>query len=213
MSENAAATTTKASLPLNITKVDLEDRKKKNDAWIRAFKKTHGVKKQTTLPSQTMQHNEWSIRSGWSQSDATTWRGLCEKAKYAMDDTEGLGVVCLIGETIAMAHHCDTHPIALIHFARTSHGRPVWDLDTIDYLSAHMLDDDNAPQPVDDDQSSDDGFNLPDEIPPTQPMSMPQSPPAFPTQEEARKKRRRPLFGRKSKTDDDDLDIDDIPRD
>lgn len=208
MSENAAATTSaavqKTSLPLNITKVHLEDRKKKNDAWIRAFKKTHGVKKQTTLPSQTMQHNEWAIRSGWSQSDATTWRALCEKAKYAIDDTEGLGVVCLIGETIAMANHCDAHPIALINFARTSHGRPVWDLDTLDYLQAHLLDDDEVgaktPSPpkqtllcdecVDiDDDDDEDGFDLPDEIQPTQPMS----PPAFPSIDEARQKRRRRL--------------------
>lgn len=203
MSENAAATTSavaqKASLPLNITKVDLEDRKKKNDAWIRAFKKTHGVKKQTTLPSQTMQHNEWAIRSGWSQSDATTWRALCEKAKYAIDDTEGLGVVCLIGETIAMANHCDAHPIALINFARTSHGRPVWDLDTLDYLQAHLLDEDEvSAQTTEPAQTStllcdecidedDDGFDLPDEIQPTQPMT----PPAFPSIDEARQKRRR----------------------
>lgn len=208
MSENAAATTSaavqKASLPLNITKVDLEDRKKKNDAWIRAFKKTHGVKKQTTLPSQTMQHNEWAIRSGWSQSDATTWRALCEKAKYAIDDTEGLGLVCLIGETIAMANHCDAHPIALINFARTSHGRPVWDLDTLDYLQAHLLDDQDVDaeattEPaqtssilcddcIDDDDN--DGFDLPDEIHPTQPMS----PPAFPSIKEAQHKRRRRLI-------------------
>lgn len=200
MSENAAATTSaatkKTSLPLNVTKVDLEDRKKKNDAWIRAFKKTHGVKKQTTLPSQTMQHNEWAIRAGWSQSDATTWRALCEKAKYAIDDTEGLGVVCLIGETIAMANHCDAHPIALIHFARTSHGRPVWDLDTLDYLQAHLLDDEDVVQttspPHDEcvDIDDDDGFDLPDEIQPTQPMS----PPAFPSIEEARQKRRRRII-------------------
>lgn len=200
MSENAAATTSavaqKTSLPLNITKVDLEDRKKKNDAWIRAFKKTHGVKKQTTLPSQTMQHNEWAIRSGWSQSDATTWRALCEKAKYAIDDTEGLGVVCLIGETIAMANHCDAHPIALINFARTSHGRPVWDLDTLDYLQAHLLEEEDVGISTDADNrfdnmdNDDDGFDLPDEIQATQPMS----PPAFPSVHEARQKRRRRLI-------------------
>lgn len=122
-------------------KVDLEDRKKKNDAWISAFKKTHGVKKQSVLPSATMQHNEWAIKSNWSMSDATTWRSLCEKAKYAIDDQEGVGILCLVSETIAMANHCDSHPIGLIHFARTAHGQAVWDLDALDYMQAHMLDD------------------------------------------------------------------------
>lgn len=123
-------------------KVDLEDRKKKNDAWISAFKKTHGIKKQSVLPSATMQHNEWAIKSNWSMSDATTWRSLCEKAKYAIDDQEGVGILCLVSETIAMANHCDSHPIGLIHFARTAHGQAVWDLDALDYMQAHMLDDD-----------------------------------------------------------------------
>ena len=128
-------------------KIDLEDRKKKNTAWISAFKKTHGVKKQSVLPSATMQHNEWAIKSGWSMSDATVWRGLCEKAKFAMDDTEGVGILCLLSETVAMANHCDSHPIGLIHFARTSHGRPVWDLDTLDYLKDHLLDEVSSTPP------------------------------------------------------------------
>jgi len=202
MTENAAASTTAATtvVPTVFTKVDLEDRKKKNDAWIHAFKKTQGVKKQTTLPSQTMQHNEWAIRSGWSMSDATTWRGVCEKAKYAFDDIEGLGIISLVGETIDMASHCNTHPIALIHFARTVHGRPVWDLDTIDYLKENMLSDDekdsndivdiDAPEGVvwGSDDEADTGNMGGDQ--PTQPMSPPTSPPAFPTEKRERKKRR-----------------------
>lgn len=135
----AAATTSQANLPTNVVKVDLEDRKKKNDAWIRAFKKTHGIKKQSVLPSATMQHNEWAIKSSWSMSDATAWRTLCEKAKFAMDDTEGIGILCLLSETVAMANHCDSHPVGLIHFARTSHRRPVWDLDTLDFLQQNLL--------------------------------------------------------------------------
>lgn len=142
-----SASTTQAKMPTNVVKIDLEDRKKKNAAWISAFKKSHGVKKQSVLPSATMQHNEWAIKSGWSMSDATTWRGLCEKAKFAMDDTEGVGILCLLSETVAMANHCDSHPIGLIHFARTSHGRPVWDLDTLDYLKDHLLDEVSSTPP------------------------------------------------------------------
>lgn len=120
-------------------KVDLADRKKKNDAWISAYKKGHGIKKQAVLPSATMQHNEWSIKSGWSMSDATTWRSLCEKVKYAYDDVEGEGLLCLIAETIEMANHCDAHPVGLIHFARTQYGRPMWDLESLDHLKANMV--------------------------------------------------------------------------
>ena len=85
-------------------------------------------------------------------SDATTWRSLCEKVKYAIDDTEGIGLLCLIAETIEIANHCDGHPVALIHYARTAHGRPVWDLETVDYLKANMLPADaDHPVDVDDD--------------------------------------------------------------
>ena len=44
-----------------------------------------------------------------------------------------------------MANHCDSHPIGLIHFARTSRGRPVWDLDTLDYLQQNMLSPEASP--------------------------------------------------------------------
>jgi len=142
----ASSTSVKAALPTNVVPVNLEDRKKKNDAWISAFKKTHGIKKQSVLPSQTMQHNEWAIKAGWSMSDANTWRQLCEKAKFAMDDNEGVGILCLLSETVAMANHCDSHPIGLIHFARTARGRPVWDLDTLDYLQQNMLSPPNTPE-------------------------------------------------------------------
>jgi hypothetical protein len=133
------ASSSQTKLPANVVPVNLEERKKKNDAWISAYKKTHGIKKQAVLPSATMQHNEWAIKSGWSMSDATTWRSLCEKAKYAMDDIEGQGILCLIAETIDIANHCDGHPVGLIHWARTEHGRPVWDLESVDYLKANML--------------------------------------------------------------------------
>jgi hypothetical protein len=126
-------------------KVDLVERKKKNEAWMRAFKKTHGIKKQSVLPSATTQHNEWAIKEGWSMMDANTWRSICEKAKFATDDTEGEGILCLISETIAMAGHCDAHPIALIHLARTQYERKVWDLDALDYMKEHMLHDASVP--------------------------------------------------------------------
>ena len=45
-----------------------------------------------------------------------------------------------------MANHCDAHPIGLIHFARTARGRPVWDLDTLDYLQQNMLSPPNTPE-------------------------------------------------------------------
>ena len=127
-------------------KIDLEDRKKKNDAWISAFKKSHGIKKQSVLPSQTMQHNEWAIKTGWSMSDANTWRQLCEKAKFAMDDNEGVGILCLLSETVAMANHCDSHPIGLIHFARTARGRPVWDSGHVGLSPTNMLSPPNTPE-------------------------------------------------------------------
>lgn len=146
--QNNSATSSQAALPSNVVKVDLEDRKKKNEAWIRAFKKSQGIKKQSVLPSATMQHNEWAIKTGWSMSDATTWRSLCEKAKFAMDDNEGVGILCLLSETVAMANHCDSHPIGLIHYARTAHGRPVWDLDTLDYLSNNMVNSDSEESPA-----------------------------------------------------------------
>lgn len=115
------------------------DKKKKNDDWIRAYKKASGQKKQTVLPSAVTQNNEWAVRAGWSLTDAATWRNLCEKAKYAGDGAEADGLISLLAETIEMAGHCDTHPIGLIHFARTAHGQKTWDLDTLDYLAAHML--------------------------------------------------------------------------
>lgn len=153
----ASSTSSQSKVPSNVAVINIEERKKKNDAWISAYKKTHGIKKQAVLPSATMQHNEWSIKSGWSMSDATTWRSLCEKAKYAMDDIEGQGILCLIAETIDIANHCDGHPVGLIHFARTEHGRAVWDLESVDFLKANMLpaeadhpveiDDDDSPTP------------------------------------------------------------------
>lgn len=152
--QSASSTTSQTKLPANVVPVNLEERKKKNDAWISAYKKTHGIKKQAVLPSATMQNNEWAIKSGWSMSDATTWRGLCEKLKYATDDTEGIAMLCLIGETIELANHCDAHPVGLIHYARTEHGKPVWDLDTLDYLKGNMLPQEE--QPVDIDQDVDD---------------------------------------------------------
>lgn len=160
--QSASSTTSQAKLPANVVPVNLDERKKKNEAWMSAFKKTHGIKKQSTLPSATMQNNEWAIKSGWSMSDATTWRSLCEKAKYAMDDTEGIGLLCLIAETIEIANHCDGHPIAVINYARCEHGRAVWDLESVDYLKAHMLPAEEA-HPVDIDQ--DDGPTPPNTPP------------------------------------------------
>lgn len=152
---SASSTSSQAKLPANVVPVNIEERKKKNDAWISAYKKTHGVKKQAVLPSATMQHNEWAIKAGWSMSDATAWRSLCEKLKHAMDDTEGIAMLCLIGETIELANHCDAHPVGLIHYARTEHGKPVWDLDTLDYLKANMLPQEDQPA-IDIDADDDD---------------------------------------------------------
>jgi len=126
-------------LPKNVIRVDLTDQSKKNKVWITKFKRDNNVTKQTVLPSATMKHNEWAIKSEWSMSDATTWRSLCEKVKFALDDIEGEGLLVLIQETIMMAQHCGTHPIGLIHYARTEHGRVVWDVDSLDYLRAHLL--------------------------------------------------------------------------
>lgn len=125
--------------------INLPEQKKKNEAWIRAYKKASGQKKQTVLPSAVTQNNEWAVRKGWSMQDATTWRGICEKAKYASDEVDGDAIIALLLETIEIAGHCDTHPIGIIHFARTQHDRKVWDLDTLDYLQANLLGEQTPP--------------------------------------------------------------------
>lgn len=149
---SSSSTTPQTKVPTTPIQISvLQDRKKKNEAFVRAYKKENNIKTQAVLPSATMANNEWAIKSGWSMSDATVWRGLCEKAKFATDDVEGDGIICLLKETIEMANHCDAHPVGLIHFARTSHGRPVWDLDTLDYLQANMLPSGATPEQIMDD--------------------------------------------------------------
>lgn len=87
--------------------------------------------------------------------DACHWRSLCEKAKYAQDDIEGESYLELLVETIEMAAHCESHPIGLISFARTSYGAKTWDIDTLHMMKDQLLDEDEIPEghgtPVDED--------------------------------------------------------------
>lgn len=119
--------------------VDLAEQKKKNDAWIAAYKKASGVKKQTVLPSPTQAHNEWAVREGYSMQDAITWRNLCEKAKFGTGDIEAWGFWELLCETVDIAHHCDTNPIGLIAFARASLGIKEWSMETIDLIKDQLI--------------------------------------------------------------------------
>lgn len=123
----------------------------KNASFVSAFRKKAGIKVQSTLPSAVTLNNEWAVREGWGIVDATSWRSICEKAKYAQDDVEGDSILELLLETIELAAHCETHPIGIMNFARTSFGQKSWDIDSAHYLREHLLDD-GEKAPVQEDQ-------------------------------------------------------------
>lgn len=138
-------------------------KKQKNDAYVKAFKKASGTKKQTVMPTAAAQHTEWAVHQGWSMQDAITWRGICEKAKFARDDVESSAWFAVICDTIDVAAHCQTHPIGLIHFGRTSMGLKNWDMDAIEFLKDNLLttgeglcEDGGNPEEVDQDEDIDD---------------------------------------------------------
>lgn len=92
--------------------------------------------------------------------DATSWRSLCEKAKYARSDAEGSGIFAIVCDTIDLAAHCGTHPVGIIHFARTSFGLKTWDMDSVEFLKDNLLDQEDEDQPPsdhDDDETDLDG--------------------------------------------------------
>lgn len=132
----------------------IEKRDATNKNFVKAFKKASGVKKQTTLPTASVLHNEWAVKHDWSMADAMTWRCLCEKVKYAQEDAESSALFAVIADTIDLSAHCETHPVGLIHFARTSFGLRTWDMDAIEFLKDNLLaEDDKAPSDHDDDDT------------------------------------------------------------
>lgn len=156
----SSSTTIVKEMPLSA-----KEKKEFNDNFVKAFKKQSGVKKQTTLPTASVMHNEWAIKSGWSMADAMTWRCLCEKVKFAQDDAEASALFAVVNDTIEIAAHCQTHPVGLIHFARTSLGVKNWDMDAIEFVKDNLLMDPTDPdneatlhldQPEDQDDIEDD---------------------------------------------------------
>lgn len=110
-----------------IVPVDLVAAKKRNEAWIAAWKKANGVKKQATLPTKVEEHTAWVLQQGWSMRDAMAWKNLCEKAKFSASvpiDAD----LDLLHDTLELAAHVDTHPIGLICFARCELHQLEWTL-------------------------------------------------------------------------------------
>jgi len=136
----------------NVVPRDLVQARAQNAVFIAAMKKASGAKKQLLLPSAATQNSEWAIKSGWSMQDAQTWRALVEKAKFATDDEEGKKLLSLVSATIVMAAHCHSHPVGLIHFARTEYAIKQWDAQAAAFLRENLLDDvaDDVVEIVDD---------------------------------------------------------------
>lgn len=113
-----------------------ELRKRKNAKFIANLKKISGQKKQTVLPSAVTQHNEWSVRMGWSMQDAITWRRVCEEAKYANDEVDGDAKLELLLGTIDLASSLDCHPIEVIKISREQ-GQKTWGIE--DYFALRSM--------------------------------------------------------------------------
>jgi len=71
--------------------------------------------------------------------DATVWRAMCEKLKFAQDDVEGDATILQMMETIEMACHVEAHPVAVIHYARTQMDRKMFDLETLAFMRSNLL--------------------------------------------------------------------------
>jgi len=113
-----------------------------NKKFIADLKKKSGANLvQQKLASAASLHNEWAVKQSLSIQDAQAWRALCEKAKFVKDDEAALTVLRLVEGTIAMALHCQSTPVHLIHYARVGFGRTLWNEHTLQFMRDHMLDD------------------------------------------------------------------------
>lgn len=137
----------------NVVAIDLVAAKKRNEDWIRAWKKANGVKKQATLPTKVEEHTAWVLQQGWSMRDAMAWKNLCEKAKFSASvpiDAD----LDLLHETLELAAHVETHPIGLICFARCELHQPEWNLLAAQAIRDRFIgavcvsDDDTPPEDV-----------------------------------------------------------------
>jgi len=113
-----------------------------NKKFIADLKKKSGANLvQQKLASAASLHNEWAVKEGLSIQDAQAWRALCEKVKFVKDDEAALELLQLVEGTIAMALHCQSTPVHLIHYARVGFGRTLWNAHTLKFMRDHMLDD------------------------------------------------------------------------
>lgn len=112
--------------------------RKRNDDWIRAWRKANGVKKQATLPTKVEEHTAWVMSQGWSMRDANAWKGLCEKAKFSSSVPIDHDLDLLLG-TLDAASQLDSHPIGLICFARCELKQNEWSLTALQAIRDRFM--------------------------------------------------------------------------
>lgn len=65
--------------------------------------------------------------------------------------------MAVITDTIDLSAHCETHPVGLMSFARSSFGLKTWDMDAIEFLKDNLLvDDEDKDNVVEVDNDDDD---------------------------------------------------------
>lgn len=127
------SSTSTTTLVEGVVPLDLAATRKKNEDWIRAWRKANGVKSQATLPTKVEAHTAWVIGHGWAMRDAVAWKNLCEKAKFSASIPIDADLDLLAG-TLTTAALLDTHPIGLICFARSELKQPEWTLLALDCI-------------------------------------------------------------------------------
>lgn len=113
----------------------------KNEAFLKAYKKSNNIKTQMVLPTAIDMHNSWAVQAGASIGDAQTWRRLMELAGREVPDivSHETPQSDLVHSTLDFAEHLDISAVELIAFARKTYGIATWNQKALDRLQDTML--------------------------------------------------------------------------
>jgi len=128
-----------SQLPKNIEKINLEERKKENESFIRDFKRSHGVMKQTTLRTKSEIFSAWILENGWSLNDIRMWNKVVDAIKMEAVDGEWPPAHDLLHQTLELAEHMKVHPVGILCYARVHMKSPLWTLEALVRFRKELL--------------------------------------------------------------------------
>jgi len=132
----------------NVVVMSLEERKKRNDAFVANFKRAGSAMKQTTMQTKSEKFTAFVLENGWSMKDMRTWTALCEACKTCQSPRDIGEAMRLLSDTIDLAVHLDVHPIGLICYARAEFKQFDWTMAALEVVRSRLLVEEEAEEDV-----------------------------------------------------------------